>query len=192
MALLGTKMASKIDQKSIQKGIETKMQFGLGFGALLERFLVDFCNTSFHADVGIPNGKLTFFRKSSSAMAVDFCSDFGPNLLPFYLPKSTKIFQKVDPQRHQSSDRFLGRYLVDLGSDFGRQDEPKTGPSGRQDRQDGPKRSPRRPKRPPRSPQEGPEKARGTFIFRYWPPSASKDPPGPLQDRFLSNFGLIC
>ena len=42
MALLGTKMASKIDQKSIQKGIETKMQFGLGFGALLERFLVDF------------------------------------------------------------------------------------------------------------------------------------------------------
>ena len=37
MALLGTKIASKIDQKSIQKGIETKMQFGLGFGALLEQ-----------------------------------------------------------------------------------------------------------------------------------------------------------
>ena len=32
----------QIDQKSIQKGIETKMQFGLRFGALLERFLVDF------------------------------------------------------------------------------------------------------------------------------------------------------
>ena len=37
MALLGTKIASEIDQKSIQRGIETKMQFGLGFGALLEQ-----------------------------------------------------------------------------------------------------------------------------------------------------------
>ena len=42
MALLGTKIASNIDQNSIQKGIENKMQFGLRFGALLDRFLVDF------------------------------------------------------------------------------------------------------------------------------------------------------
>ena len=53
---------------------------------------------------------------------------------------------------------------------------------GRQDRQDGPKRPPRRPKRPPRRPQEGPEKPRGTLIFWYWPPRASEDPPGTLQD----------
>ena len=35
MPLLGTKFASKIDQTSIQKGIETKMQVGLAFGPLL-------------------------------------------------------------------------------------------------------------------------------------------------------------
>ena len=126
--------------------------------------------------------RLAFSWFSAFRVEIDFCSDFGANLPPFYFPKSTKIFQKVDPQRHQSSDRFLGRYLVDLGSDFGRQDEPKTGPRGRQDRQDGPKRPPRRPKRPPRWPQEGPKKRIAIHIFRYWPPSASKDPPGPLQD----------
>ena len=33
---------SKIDEKSIQKAIENKMQVGMGFGWLLDRFLVDF------------------------------------------------------------------------------------------------------------------------------------------------------
>ena len=32
---------SKIDEKSIQKAIENKMQVGMGFGWLLDRFLVD-------------------------------------------------------------------------------------------------------------------------------------------------------
>ena len=41
MTLLGTKFASKIDQKSIQEGIETKMQVQLGSGPFLERFLED-------------------------------------------------------------------------------------------------------------------------------------------------------
>ena len=42
MTLLGTKFASEIDQKSIQKGFEAKMQDGLGSGPVLELFLVDF------------------------------------------------------------------------------------------------------------------------------------------------------
>ena len=120
--------------------------------------------------------------QKSIRILIPFGIVFWEDLGGFYLPKSTEILQKVDPQRHQSSDRFLGRYLVDLGSDFGRQDEPKTGPRGRQDRQDEPKRPPRRPKRAPRRPQEGPEKRVAPFTFRYWPPRASKDPPGPLQD----------
>ena len=123
-----------------------------------------------------------FHKNSLSRLTSISRRVFGGILAPFWEVKSTKILLKVDPKRHQSSDRFLGRYLVDLGSDFGRQDEPKTGPRGRQDRQDGPKRPPRRPKRPPRWPQEGPKKPSAILIFRYWPPSASKDPPGPLQD----------
>ena len=33
---------SKINEKSIQKAIENKMQVGMGFGWLLDRFVVDF------------------------------------------------------------------------------------------------------------------------------------------------------
>ena len=33
---------SKIDEKTIQKAIENKMQVGMGFGWLLDRFLLDF------------------------------------------------------------------------------------------------------------------------------------------------------
>ena len=65
MALLGTKTASTIDKKSIQTGIETKMQSGLGFGLLLERFLVDFgakLGPSW-VQVGIKIGKIGVSRR---------------------------------------------------------------------------------------------------------------------------------
>ena len=39
---LGVEKFQKIDQKSIQKGIENKMQVGMDFGWLLDRFLMDF------------------------------------------------------------------------------------------------------------------------------------------------------
>ena len=38
----GVENRSKINQKSIQKPIETKMQVGMDFGSLLDRFLIDF------------------------------------------------------------------------------------------------------------------------------------------------------
>ena len=38
----GVENRSKIDQKSIEKGIKNKMQVGMDFGWLLDRFLVDF------------------------------------------------------------------------------------------------------------------------------------------------------
>ena len=37
----GVENRSKIDQKSIQKAIENKMQVGMDFGWLLDRFLID-------------------------------------------------------------------------------------------------------------------------------------------------------
>ena len=39
---LGVENRPKIDQKSIQKSIENKMQVGMDFGWLLDRFLTDF------------------------------------------------------------------------------------------------------------------------------------------------------
>ena len=38
----GVENRSKIDQKSIEKGIKNKMQVGMDFGWLLDRFLIDF------------------------------------------------------------------------------------------------------------------------------------------------------
>ena len=103
---------------------------------------------------------------------------FGCQLASIFLPK---IHQ--NPFKNRSQDASLFRLI--FAWIFRRT-------SGRQDRQDGPKRPPRRPKRPPRRPQEGPEKAGAPFIFRYWPPRASKGPPGPLQDWFLTMFWLNC
>ena len=39
---LGVENRSKINQKSIRKAIENKMQVGMDFGWLLDRFLMDF------------------------------------------------------------------------------------------------------------------------------------------------------
>ena len=42
--------------------------------------------------------------------------DFGANLAPFCLPKSTKILPKIDPKMHQIFDRFLHRFFIDFCS----------------------------------------------------------------------------
>ena len=41
-----------------------------------------------------------------------FLIDFGANLRPFFVPKSTKIASKIDLERH----RFFHRFLIDFGS----------------------------------------------------------------------------
>ena len=86
-------------------------------------------------------------------------------------------------------------FWVDTLSDFRRQDEPKTRPRGRQDRQDGPKRPPRRPKRPPRRPQRGPRK---TYTTCSWSVLAAKTPQDPSKtpqrlifDQFLIDFLMV-
>ena len=40
--VFGDDNRQKIDQKTMQKAIENKMQVGMGFGWLLERFMTDF------------------------------------------------------------------------------------------------------------------------------------------------------
>ena len=44
--------------------------------------------------------------------------DFGANLAPFSLPKSTKILPKTDPRSHQFFDRFLDGFFIHFGSNL--------------------------------------------------------------------------
>ena len=85
---LGVENLSKINQKSIQKAIENKMEVGMDFGWLLDRFLVDLgpklgvkLGPSWH-----PNRKKwgtktmsTNYQKSEDAVLREwYASKFGP------------------------------------------------------------------------------------------------------------------
>ena len=87
--------------------------------SFFDRFLIDFCS-----QLGPPNpensrphcSESTIFLKSHFDVHMDFWFDFGANLAPFWLPKSSKILPKIDPKRHQFFDRFLHRFFIDFGS----------------------------------------------------------------------------
>ena len=89
--------------------------------------------------------------------SVDFCSHFGSNLAPFWLPKSTKIFQNVDCERYQKINRFLHRFLIDFGTILG----PSWAPRRRSNRA---KRHPRRARKAPT-----------TALERLWAPKIDFD-----------------
>ena len=100
--------------------------------------------------------------------------DFGANLAPFSLPKSTKILPKIDPKMHQIFDRFLHRFFLHFGSILG----PKLGPCW--------------PHFPPKG--GAPVGLRPLFcwvyvIFRFFGPPGP--PPGPILARFWRVRGSI-
>ena len=66
----------------------------------------------------------TIFQKIAFRNWHRFLIDFGANLAPFCLPKSSKILPKIDPKMHQIFDRFLHRFFVHFSSNLG----PKLGP----------------------------------------------------------------
>ena len=66
----------------------------------------------------------TIFQKIALRNWHRFLIDFGANLAPFCLPKSSKILPKIDPKMHQIFDRFLHRFFLHFGSIL----EPKLGP----------------------------------------------------------------
>ena len=53
----------------------------------------------------------TIFQKIAFRNWHRFLIDFGANLAPSCLPKSTKILPKIDPKRHQKNDRFFIDFL---------------------------------------------------------------------------------
>ena len=84
---------------------------------------------------------------------------------------------------------------TDFRSDFGAQDRLQRPPRWPRQPQEAPRRPPRgpktaqdRPKTPPRPPQEASKKRIPGPLVWYWPPGASKTPPGtpprPIFGRF--------
>ena len=93
-----------------------------------DRILIDF-----GTQLGPPNlekssprcRESTIFQKIVFRNRHRFWIDFGANLLPFSLPKSTKIASKIDLERHRFFDRFLHRFFLHFGSNL----EPSWAPS---------------------------------------------------------------
>ena len=134
------------------------------------RFLINFCT-----QLGPPNlekssprcRESTIFQKITFRNRHRFLIDFGANLAPFFLPKSTKIIQKSDPKRHSKIDRFLHRFFE--------------GPRRPKSPQDGDSSAKTAPRSAPRRPQEGPKTRIAIVRFRVWPPRALQIPPDPLR-----------
>ena len=92
-----------------------------------DRFLIDF-----YSQLRPPESQKssprcsesTIFQKIAFRNWHRFLIDFGANLAPFCLPKSSKILPKIDPKMHQIFDRFLHRFFVHFSSNLG----PKLGP----------------------------------------------------------------
>ena len=104
--------STKIHEKSIPRCLPIMTSF-------CDRFLIDFCS-----QLGPPNlansrphsCESTIFLKSHFDVHMDFWFDFGANVAPFWLPKSTKILPKIDPKRHKVFDRFLHRLFIEFCS----------------------------------------------------------------------------
>ena len=104
--------STNINEKSMPRCLPIMISF-------FDRFLVDFCS-----QLGPPNqenssphcSESTIFLKSHFDVHMDFGFDFGANLAPFWLPKSSKILPKIDPKMHQIFDRFWHRFFIDFCS----------------------------------------------------------------------------
>ncbi len=58
----------------------------------------------------------TIYQKIAFRILHRFFIDFGANMPPFSLQKSTKIASNIDLERHQFFDRFLHRFFIDFCS----------------------------------------------------------------------------
>ena len=105
-------------------------------------------------------------------------------MAPFWHPKSTKIYAKIDSKRHPKNDRFLDRFFAQVGSIL----EPKLGPKSRS--------RPSQNASPnfflifqdaTRTAQEAQEHPRSKFS-PFLVPKSDRVPLGPRFSRFLSRL----
>ena len=87
--------------------------------SFFDRFLMGFCSQLRPPE---PHGssprcsESTIYQKIAFRILHRFFIDFGANMPPFSLQKSTKIASKIDLGRHQFFDRFLHRFFIDFCS----------------------------------------------------------------------------
>ena len=104
--------STKIHQKSMPRCLPMLTSF-------FDRFLLGFCCQLRPPE---PHGssprcsESTIFQKIAFRNLYRFFIDFGANMLPFSLQKSTTITSKIDLGRHHLFDRFLHRFFIDFCS----------------------------------------------------------------------------
>ena len=169
---LGAKMAPKSIKNRYQDAFQFELHFFIDFWWIFDGFWLPswVLGTQFGPSGLDFSWFLWFFAR------IDFWFDFGANLAPFWLPKSTKIDQKSDLERHQKIDPFLHRFLNDFGSILG----SAWAPGRRQNR------TKTRPGRARRAPKTAPE--------LLWPPKmnfwSTFDHFWSILARIWGRFGL--
>ena len=113
-------------------------------------------------------------------------------MAPFWHPKSTKIYAKIDSKRHPKNDRFLDRFFAQVGSILG----PKLGPKSRSRRsQNASQNFFKLSKTPPRQ-LKSHKSIQDRNLVHFWSQNPMGYPPGPRFSRFLarlnSNFAGLC
>ena len=145
--------------------------------SFFDRYLIDSCS-----QLGPPEPYFSSHRCRESTIQQKivfrnrhrFLIDFGANLRPFFLPKSTKIVLKTDLERHRFFDRFLHRFFLHFGSILG----PMLGPCWLLFRY----------KTPSRRLQDGPRCLQRRFGSPKTAREASKPAPEPSRPRFWTIF----
>ena len=95
--------------------------------SFLHRFLFDFYSElrPLEPQESSPRcSESTIYQKIAFLNVYRFFFDFGANMPPFSLQKSTNILPKIDPKMHHFFDRFLHRFFFDFGSIFEANLEP--------------------------------------------------------------------
>ena len=127
LSILEAVLAPSWSQKSTKIQEKSMPRCHPSWTPFFNRFLIDF-----YSQLRPPESQKssprcsesTIFQKIAFRNWHRFLIDFGANLAPFCLPKSTKILPKIDPKMHQIFDRFLHRFFLHFGSILG----PKLGP----------------------------------------------------------------
>ena len=113
-------------------------------------------------------------------------------MAPFWHPKSTKIYAKIDSKRHPKNDRFSDRFFAQVGSILG----PKLGPKSRSRRsQNASQNFFKLSKTPPRQ-LKSHKSIQDRNLVHFWSQNPMGYPPRPRCSRFLarlnSNFAGLC
>ena len=107
--------STKIHEKSMPRCLPILTSF-------FDRFLIDFCSQLRPPEPSkslfFPKEIPGFFKKSAFEVGIDFWCHFGANLVPTWLPKSFKIYEKSRPRCLRMLTCFFDQFLIDFAPNF--------------------------------------------------------------------------